>query len=219
MVTRNIRRPGHRGLRGYFPSFKIGRALAFESRLERDLFLLLEADPAVRAYEEQPVTLDFAGHKRARKYTPDVRVDYHARASELVEVKYAEDLATLDAEERAAMEEAHAAARRWCADRGWIFVVRTNHDILGPELDRAMALRAFARAPSPENDLCRAVRALVTSRPGVALGELPRAFSAPAEGDLARRWALHLLWRCELRDEPFATPTDATRLYRTELAR
>ncbi len=214
MPTRNIRRPGYRGLRGYYPSFKAGRTLAFESRLERDLFLLLDGDPAVVTFEEQPVTIAFQGHLRARRYTPDCRVTYRARPTEIVEVKYAADLDAMTPAERAALDEAHTAAQAWCAERGWRFVLRTDRDIVGPTLDRAHALHAFARLPAAEPTV-DAVLAHVASHPGVTLAELALALGSPT----ARHVALHLVWRGRLRDDPFVRFTEATRLIYPDLSR
>lgn len=212
MSARTIR-PGHRGLRGYFASRKTPRPVAFESRLERDLLILLEAEPAVVTFDTQPVTIPFRGRERARSYTPDCRVVYRAAPTELVEVKYAADIAAYEPKARTDIEEAHDAARSFCDARSWRFVLRTDRDILGPTLDRAMALRAFARPPSVAAPLRDVVERLVSAPEGVSLAELRTAFATPADASLARRWALHLLWRGELRDEPFAPPTDHTRLF------
>lgn len=217
MPARDIRRPGHRGLRGYYPSFKVGRTVAFESRLERDHFLLLDADPAVVTFEEQPVTIAFQGQRRTRRYTPDCRVTYRTRPTELVEVKYAAELDVMASEDRASLDEAHAAARAWCTERGWCFVLRTDRNIVGPALDRAHALHAFARASggalAPSE-----VEAFVAKHAGITLAELARVFDSQAPGALARRVALHLVWRGRLRDEPFAVPADTTRLFVAEVA-
>lgn len=218
MVARDIRRPGYRGLRGYYPSFKTGRSVAFESRLERDHFLLLDADPRVSTYDEQPVTITFDGRRRSRRYTPDCRVIYRSGTTELVEVKYAADIASMSGDERVDLDEAHNAARAWCTERGWSFKLRTDQDIVGAALDRAHALHAFARASdavvSPD-----AVLAFVAKRPGVTLAELAHAFDDGSHGASVRRLALHLVWRGHLRDEPFSVPSATTRLFEMEPAR
>lgn len=218
MPVRNIRRPGYRGLRGYYPSFKVGRTLAFESRLERDHFMLLDADAAVVTFEEQPITIEFTGRERARRYTPDCRVTYQARPTELVEVKYRCEIEAMPSEKRASLDEAHNAARAWCSSRGWRFVLRTDDDILGPALNRAHALHAFARAPHTSLPV-DAVIAFVTEHAGVTLAELVRVLEGRGIGAHARHLALHLVWRGRLRDDPIAVPTDATRLVVPEPAR
>lgn len=217
MPSRDIRHPGHRGLRGFYPSRKAGRTVAFESRLERDHLFLLDADPDVVSFEEQPVTIHFQGQKHPRRYTPDCRVEYRSRPTELVEVKYAADLDAMPADVRAAHAEAHVAATTWCAERGWRFVLRTDRDILGPALDRAHALHAFARLQPDALVTPAVVEAYVASYPGVTVVELARTFAE--RGPIARRVALHLVWRGRLRDVPFAVPSDSTRLYLAETSR
>lgn len=215
-MSARIIRPGHRGLRGYFASRKTLHPVAFESRLERDQLILLEADPAVVTFDTQPVTIPFRGRERARSYTPDCRVIYQAAPTELVEVKYAADIAAYEPKARADMEEAHDAARSFCDARSWRFVLRTDRDILGPRLDRAHALRAFARLPASVASGLLAVESFVRQHPGVALGELARELDPL--GPTTRNLALHLVWHGRLRDEPFATPTDATRLFAAEVS-
>lgn len=53
LVRKVITRRGRR-FRGYFPSRKLGRMVAWESLTERDVILLLEFSPGVLSYQEQP---------------------------------------------------------------------------------------------------------------------------------------------------------------------
>ena len=66
-----VKRSNHR-VTGKFPSWKAGRMLQWESSIERDAFILLEADTSVRQYREQPAKLTFnlAGQKRI--HYPDI---------------------------------------------------------------------------------------------------------------------------------------------------
>lgn len=193
MPTRTIR-AGHRGIRGRFPSRKAGRMVAFESRLERDHLLLLEADPNVKTFEEQPVTIEFEGARGRRRYTPDCRVEYIDGTTELVEVKYAADLDALDAEARADLAEAQDAARRHCARFGWRFRVVTDRDIRTPALVRAETLRMYARAPSTLPTLRPRIEAHLGGREGVTLAELVATVAHPE----TRACVLHLVWVGEL---------------------
>lgn len=61
-------------MRGYFPSRKNRRQISFESTFERDLFYLLELDPDVVCYEEQPITVQLEWDGVQFTYTPDVCV-------------------------------------------------------------------------------------------------------------------------------------------------
>lgn len=217
MPARDIRRPGHRGLRGFYPSHKTGRAVAFESRLERDLFLLLDADPDVVAFDEQPVTIAFELRGEKRRYTPDCHVVRRSQPDELVEVKYAHDLASLDPSARVRMREAHDAAQAWCVARGWRFSLRTDRDIVGAALDRASGLHAFARAPARTTLTPEALTAFVAQHPGVSVAELSRAFLGRSAAEV-RHLALHLVWRGRLRDVPASVPSPSTRLFAPEFA-
>jgi hypothetical protein len=92
------RRPGHKaGMRrltnkgkkhiGKFPSAKNRRPVWYESLLERDFIFLLEFDPEVVAYREQPIKLTFCLDDKKRTYTPDFLLERAGGRKQLVEVK------------------------------------------------------------------------------------------------------------------------------------
>lgn len=72
---------------GYFNSRKNKRMVAFESSLEHDFFLLLEFDPTVLSFEEQPFKVQYECNGVKHYYTPDALVHY-ADFSSVYEVKY-----------------------------------------------------------------------------------------------------------------------------------
>ncbi len=70
MPVRNVSR--HRGSAvGQFPSMKMNRMIAFESLLERDFIYLLDYDPGITWFEEQPVRIEYVQEEKLRHYTPD----------------------------------------------------------------------------------------------------------------------------------------------------
>ena len=77
---------------GYFKSYKKNKQLAFESILERDVFMLLEFDKNVVSYEEQPLKINYQLKARNTRYTPDVLVTYKNGSKKIFEVKYQSDL-------------------------------------------------------------------------------------------------------------------------------
>lgn len=141
MPIRKIPRKS-RSLSGLLPSSKNGRQLAFESALERDLFLLLEFSPEVRRYEEQPTQIVVL-HPDGREgtYVPDALVGYHdaSRPEELLEVKYEETLRT-SAEELAPVFE---SANRHAQQNGLRFRVVTEREIRTPYLKNAKFLLPY----------------------------------------------------------------------------
>lgn len=71
MPVRKIKK-SYRSVTGVMTSRKNGRMVASESTLERDLFILLEFDPGVETFEEQPVRLTYPNDKgKTASYTPD----------------------------------------------------------------------------------------------------------------------------------------------------
>ncbi len=74
-------------VRGWFPSIKAQRMVAFESLLERDALYLFEFSPAVANIQEQPFKLQYACGDVVRRYTPDFALDLHDGRTVIVEIK------------------------------------------------------------------------------------------------------------------------------------
>jgi hypothetical protein len=88
VVTRRGRR-----IRGYFPSHKCGRMIAWESLLERDAILLLEFSQGVVSYRHQPTVIDYSDGEQMRKYYPDFEVVLDGGEVIHLEIKPAAELA------------------------------------------------------------------------------------------------------------------------------
>lgn len=92
-VRKVVTRSG-KGIRGKFPSRKLGRMVLWESPLEADAIRLFEFNVAVAAYYSQPsweVYHDAEG--QAHRFAPDFRVDFLSGESIFVEVKSDHDAA------------------------------------------------------------------------------------------------------------------------------
>lgn len=74
MLARTVITRRGRRFRGYFPSPKLGRMVAWESLLERDAILLLECSQGVVFYREQPTLIEYADGERLGMYYPDFEV-------------------------------------------------------------------------------------------------------------------------------------------------
>lgn len=90
-VRRVVTRRG-RHIRGYFPSTKMKRMVAWESLLERDALLLLELSPGVVAYQEQPEELAYWDEEAMRAYIPDLWASLHDERALLIEIKPSSEL-------------------------------------------------------------------------------------------------------------------------------
>src|SRR5262245_42042068 len=139
----------HRSVTGFVASGVNANQAAFESALERDFMLLVEFDPDVLSYEEQPVRIDYlSADGRARHYTPDILVTYRQTSTSttpkpplLVEIKYRRDLFECWRE----LKPKFRAARRYAKERGWIFKIVTDVEIRTPYLKNVKFLRQFQR--------------------------------------------------------------------------
>lgn len=137
--------PNRRSLTGMVASRKNERLVASESSLERDFLVLLEFDPDVERYEEQPARIGYTDEKGVRRtYTPDVLVNYRqdllpARPPLLCEVKYRSELAAKWQEIRRKVRAGRAYAR----ERGWRFKIITDREVRTPYLQSAKFLRPY----------------------------------------------------------------------------
>lgn len=186
-------------LTGRFASGKVHRSMGFESSLERDLELLLEFDPRILHFEEQPVHVPWRGPDgKAHVYTPDFLVTYthfdpkvDPKLRCLVEVKYSFEVIRNLQQYRPGFK----AAISYAADRGWRFKILTENQIRGPFLRPVRFLLPFLRDDpdeAMETLVMATVRRLADSpwfKPRIChvLEDLrPKA----DDGDL-----LHSLWR------------------------
>lgn len=71
MLSRIVITRSGRHFRGRYPSRKLGRMVAFESLIERDVIQLLEFSPGVINFQEQPTQLFYGDDDRLSEYFPD----------------------------------------------------------------------------------------------------------------------------------------------------
>lgn len=90
-VRKVVTRSGRR-IRGYFPSYKCGRMIAWESLLERDAILLLEFSAGVISYRHQPAVIDYSDGEQMRKYYPDFEAVLDGGEVVHLEIKPASEL-------------------------------------------------------------------------------------------------------------------------------
>lgn len=70
-----------------FYSRKLGRPVAYDSKTEGRVLQHLEAHPAVRAYQEQPLAIPYEHEGRSRRYFPDILMHLYDGRVVLIEVK------------------------------------------------------------------------------------------------------------------------------------
>lgn len=107
MLSRTVITRRGRRLRGYFPSHKLGRMVAWESLLERDAILLLECSPGVAFYREQPTLIEYFDGEKLRQYYPDFEVTLEDGEVLHLEIKTSAELAKPAVESRFRAIAAH----------------------------------------------------------------------------------------------------------------
>ena len=138
VVTRSRARPT-----GKYPSWKAGRMLQWESPHELNAFRVLDADPRVGTFREQPCVIRFTLAGESRIHYPDVLVESGSRL-ELWEIKPASDAAKPEIMERTRVLAEGLPAL------GYAYRLQIAEDLARqPRLSNALALLRFGRAPVP----------------------------------------------------------------------
>lgn len=133
-----------RAVTGRFSSLINNRCVSYESKLERDYFLMLEFDRTVQTYEEQPVKIQGEVNGRQVTYTLDCLVQFKGdRKPLLVELKYQTELD----EKSELLERKIACAQQYSQDQGFDFQVVTDKDVYDSRMDNYRLLYRFARPP------------------------------------------------------------------------
>jgi hypothetical protein len=165
-----VRKVSNRGgnVIGHFPAIKMKRMVVFESLIERDYLYLLDYEPNVEWFEEQPLTVEYRHDDKVLRYTPDFHV-VEARRDVLVECK---PLALVDKDEN---QRKFRAARAWCADRGWRFRIVTDQDVrAGFRLENVKLLTRYARHIVEPETKGRIYAVLHSAQAAMSVDELVR---------------------------------------------
>lgn len=143
-VRRVVTRRG-RHIRGYFPSKKMSRMVAWESLLERDALLLLELSPGVEAYQEQPEELSYWDGEAIRGYVPDLLVSLHDERSLLIEIKPITEL------ERPKVREKYTQIAQQLQTQGRDYRLLTENEIrCEPQFGNLQHLLYHYNHPAPD---------------------------------------------------------------------
>ncbi|MBB3937239.1 hypothetical protein [Aureimonas phyllosphaerae] len=189
---------------GYVSSSKVGRAIDWESPLERTVIAYCEVDPGVVWYMSQPHRLEIRTSVPALVYVPDVERRLADGSHEVLEVKSRKDRRWLR-DPRYGAKVARAAE---IYDRlGWRFAIVSEDEIEArPDLRRIERILSSRHVAVPEMPLLRLRRSLETHRNGIPLAE---ALSLFGDGPRAERILDALTIRRIATRTPFAGPGDA----------
>lgn len=188
-----VRKVSNRGgnIIGHFPSLKLERMVEFESLIERDFIYILDFDPEVEWFSEQPLTIEYEHENKACRYTPDFWLSRLGQPV-LVECK-PKKLVDLPQNQRK-----FAAARVWCAVREWDFRVVTDEQLRRDyRLANIKLLTQFARYYIPA-DIKNRIRTFLRSISGsITMADLMSKVNAQ-QPQLVRIPIYHMAFHHEL---------------------
>ena len=173
--SRKITNKGSKKVIGTFPSLKMGETVCWESQLELDYIYLLEFDPDVLSYREQPLQIFYEHNGKRRRYTPDFLVE-RPNKSQLIEVKPEEHKTK---EKNVLLFKAVAPIIR---QKGYEFLIATERIIRAqPRLYHIKLLTKYSRTPiRPQHQVY--CYELLSQNREVSLGEMIQFFANKGEG-------------------------------------
>lgn len=185
MSVRKITNKGGKKIIGKFPSLKMGRLICWESQIERDYIYLLEFDPAVISYAEQPLRVSYHLDGKERHYTPDFLVK-RTDKSLIVEVKQEDEA---QKEENQHLFQIISAI---CARNNYEFVLVTDSMIrVQPRLDNIKLLTRYQRTPINDPHYQIICYELFSKNPEVCLSDVTQFF---ALRDIGKQVVFSLLY-------------------------
>jgi TnsA endonuclease N terminal len=184
---------------GRFPSLKMKRMISFESLIECDFLYLLDYEPEVERFDEQPLTIEYQCGSATLHYTPDFHI-LRARRKVLVEYKPQTLVGTEENGRK------FNAAITWCGEHDWTFCVVTDPDLrAGLRLKNVKLLTRYARHVVPPEVKGRFYALLETATPPRTIGQLAETL-APADPTAVMANILHLAFHHAIVVELDAAP-------------
>lgn len=129
-----------------------GKAVAYESTLERDFLIVQNYHPDIKNIVAQPVTIKFNKNGREYPYTPDFFVEYHEfanRKNMIIEVKPE----ALWRENWRDWSDKWKAMQRYCRQNNMVFHVYDENRIRTIALDNINIIKALKNTAIDEADI------------------------------------------------------------------
>jgi TnsA endonuclease N terminal len=181
--------PKSRALTGQI-SLRDGTSAPFESSLERDALIRLDFDVAGRTIRSQPFTIEYLIEGRARRYTPDILVEFCEHEITPVTVIEVKPKAVLE-DRWAEFEIRFKIVRELCRRNKWNFEILTEEHILHDSfVANATFLRKYIDLPVDPARAYMLLQVLIELGAATPNQLLVQAFRAPE----TRPNAMWILW-------------------------
>jgi len=187
-----------RGVRGHFFSLKNNRRIDYESLNEQSLMKVLETDPNIISYCEQPLQLETTWNGKRYPYTPDILATDYQSQSTLYEVKPQSDLDNDDGK----LANKFRVAEQYCLDKGWTFKVITEDVRTSPEFVRADTLFPHLMDPSIDTNLTASIFKRVQTCAPLQIKDI---YTSANWGNPNYCALMHLIGSGQLVEEPYCS--------------
>lgn len=135
-------------LSGRYTSYKCDEPQDYESSLERDFLILTDFDPNVIKFETQPFTIEYEFENKLRKYTPDVYIKLARSKSQIIEIKYSDDIKKNGEKYKPKFD----AAKYYADNNNLEFKIITEKEIRSTYLENVKFLLPFRNIEDNYND-------------------------------------------------------------------
>ncbi len=157
---------------GKFPSLKMKRMINFESLIERDYLYVLDYEPSIVSFVEQPLIIEYRYDDETRRYTPDFHIAFARGRNALAECK-PQSMTKTDENQRK-----FRAALEWCSERDWDFLIVTDTQLRAAHrLENIKLMTYYARLVVPPQTKGRVYAILETATDGFTVGDVARSLT------------------------------------------
>ncbi|MBO9490457.1 TnsA endonuclease N-terminal domain-containing protein [Endozoicomonas sp. G2_1] len=177
---------GYANLTAKVPSKKLNKMVDAESSLERDFVLILDSDPHVTHFLEQPIKIGLEGN---RTYTPDFMVTYNNKKTVIYEVKYRSELQ----KNFNKLKPKFKAAIKYCNQQGYKFKIITDKEIRTQRLKNLEFLSRFNLTVSHSEEAFR--DAILRSFVDLGDATPKELLAATFSSKIKQAEAMPVLWR------------------------
>jgi hypothetical protein len=189
VVSRSRARPT-----GKYPSWKMGRMLQWESHNELNAFRLLDANPSVREFHEQPAEIHYSLHGEKHRHYPDILVVYSSAKKEFWEIKPKKEASAPETVQRTELLSAQLPIK------GFGYRMVLGEDISKqPRLANILDILHYGRRPV--NDIERERLRLIFNQGSIAWGAIKGGLLGSAGRKNVSRLVLEGVLRLNLEHE------------------
>lgn len=162
---------------GIYPSYKLGRGARYESKNEKLFFFLLDLDPKVVRYYEQPVEIPvrFLGHNGVLErwiHVPDVLVFREGSVPWLVQIKEPDP----ELEGNASFSKLQEVCGEYAQSKGWKYSVIFPKNLPVQLLRNIKLLVNFLHLNNVSADLINRIKTYLDIRPFSTVLELSELY-------------------------------------------